>query len=419
MAPNPPPHKDGLDGNYSRAAAAPGVEISRYVPLVTSTALRSRRSPADRRTPVVAAGDRAREAEQAVGDPVVEADHAAQDALVGIQAGGVGHEVEAMLAHVAPRHRPAQHERRRIEALLRRALDVRRRRRVLELLVRLAVAADDVVALLRRQLLDAREIVHPALRGDEAAAGHARLAGAQRDLGGARALGDSRCRPRSRRGRGPRRTGTTPRPRRCESARRARRRPCACGAGSRPGRARRETARPRPAPTGKRRPARSAPGTAAARRGAARPRATAGRRGRRRCRRQRAGRRRAPAPRAPARRVPAPASGSVPRAAAEPGSKIVRTCIVRTLHRRRARRHSRDAGSRCAMKKRITCAPQAKRVGRRARDRVLRRLRIVGATGNAVARERGLRAAGQRLVAVLERLEPARCRSPRPQRVCA
>ncbi len=88
-------------------------------------------------------------------------------------------EHQARARAFGPRHRPTQHERIRIEALLCRALHVRRRRRIVDLIVVVAAPADAQVLLVAAHRVEPVEIVQPLLHRDEARAveAGARLAG--------------------------------------------------------------------------------------------------------------------------------------------------------------------------------------------------------------------------------------------------
>src|SRR4051812_44136316 len=110
----------------------------------------------DRRTPVEAAGHGTREPEEAVDDAILAARHATHHARETVERRDERDELEALLVDTRPRHRAADHERRGCEAFLGAALHVRRFRRVLELLVRLRGASDDVVAFLFGKRLESR-----------------------------------------------------------------------------------------------------------------------------------------------------------------------------------------------------------------------------------------------------------------------
>lgn len=155
----------------------------------------------------MAAGDRSGEAQEAVCDAVFEARHAAQHALEGVDSGAEGDEVEAVLGDSTVGHRAAQHESGGIEALLGRALHVGVGGGVRDLFVVLQTTAYRAVALGGGHALEARQIVNPALRGDEAAAVEAlTLTRHDRDLDGALVLGVLGAVLSSRWNRGPRST---------------------------------------------------------------------------------------------------------------------------------------------------------------------------------------------------------------------
>src|SRR5947209_2608674 len=111
-----------------------------------------------------------REAEEPVYESVLLAHHPAHHALEGVERRDVGDELEALAGVACPRHGAAHQESSGVETLLLGPLDVRRLRSLLELVVGVGVAADDVVALARRHAMEAVEIVDPALDGGEARA---------------------------------------------------------------------------------------------------------------------------------------------------------------------------------------------------------------------------------------------------------
>ncbi|MPM90764.1 hypothetical protein SDC9_137886 [bioreactor metagenome] len=122
--------------------------------------------------PQIAAGDRAREAEQAVLDAVFQPGHAAHLGLERVERAAEGRKHQAAGVAAAfvlqPGHGAAQHEGLGLEALLRGALDVGGYGRVFQLLVVRQATAHDVVALGGAEAFKLLIVVQPLLIGQKA-----------------------------------------------------------------------------------------------------------------------------------------------------------------------------------------------------------------------------------------------------------
>ena len=116
-----------------------------------------------RRAPEVVARGRFGETEERVDDAVVAAEHAAELRFKGVEGAAEREERQARALALEPRHRTPNHERLRLEALLRGSLDVGRRRCIGQFFVITAAPTIGMILPGLTQRIKCIEVMYPCL----------------------------------------------------------------------------------------------------------------------------------------------------------------------------------------------------------------------------------------------------------------